>query len=164
MSERTRPVEDGDEWATLTSMLDFLRATVVMKVEDLTDEQAFAAPVPPSTLTLAGLVKHLSATERFWFSIDFAGLDLVWPYPEGDPKGGFPIEEGDTLAAIVAEYERECEASRAAVAGADLDDPARGPDMTFNLRYAFTHMIEETARHCGHLDLLREVTDGRTGQ
>ena len=68
------------------------------------------------------------------------------------------------LAAIVAEYERECEASRAAVAGADLDDPARGPDMTFNLRYAFTHMIEETARHCGHLDLLREVTDGRTGQ
>ena len=93
MSERSRPVEDGDELTTLTSMLDFLRATVTTKVEDLSDEQAFAAPGPPSTPTLAGLVKHLSATERFWFSIDFAGLDLVWPYPEGDPKGGFPIEE-----------------------------------------------------------------------
>jgi hypothetical protein len=164
MSERTRPVEDGDEWTTLTSMLDFLRATVVMKVEDLTDEQAFATPVPPSTLTLAGLVKHLSGTERFWFSIDFAGLDLSWPWPEEDPHGGFPIREGDTLAAIVAEYQEECERSRAAIAGAHLDDMAKGADMDFHLRYALTHMIEETARHCGHLDLMREVTDGRTGQ
>ena len=164
MSDRTRPVEDGDEWATLTEMLDFLRATVVMKVEGLTDEQAFATPVPPSTLTLAGLVKHLSATERFWFSIDFAGLDVPWPYPDDDPHGNFPIEEGDTLAALVDEYERECERSGAAIAGADLDDKALGEGMTFNLRYALTHMIEETARHCGHLDLLREVTDGRTGQ
>ena len=114
MSERTRPVEDGDEWTTLTSMLDFLRATVVMKVEGLTDEQAFATPVPPSTLTLAGLVKHLSGTERFWFSIDFAGHDLPWPWPEDDPHGGFPLEEGDTLAALVDEYEQECERSRAA--------------------------------------------------
>ena len=66
--------------------------------------------------------------------------------------------------AIVDEYERECERSRAAIAGADLGDMAKGADMTFNLRYALAHMIEETARHCGHLDLLRETTDGRTGQ
>ena len=164
MNERKRPVEDGVEWATLTEMLDFLRATVLMKVEDLTDAQAFATPVPPSTLTPAGLVKHLSGTERFWFSIDFAGHDLTWPWPEEDPHGGFPIEEGDTLAAIVAEYEQECERSRGAIAGAKLDDMARGADMDFHLRYALTHMIEETARHCGHLDLMREVTDGRTGQ
>jgi hypothetical protein len=164
MVERTRPVEDADEWTTLTSMLDFLRATVVMKVEDLSHEQAAATPVPPSTLTLAGVVKHLSATERFWFSIDFAGLDIAWPYPDGDPSGNFPLEEGDTLDAIVEEYARECERSRAAIVGAGLDDKAKGKDMDFNLRYAFVHMIEETARHCGHLDLLREVTDGRTGQ
>ncbi|MEO6512021.1 MAG: DinB family protein [Nocardioides sp.] len=164
MVERTRPVDDADEPTTLSSMLDFLRATVVMKVEDLSDEQAYATPVPPSTLTLAGVVKHLSATERFWFSIDFAGLDLPWPYPDGDPSGNFPLEEGDTLDALVEDYQRECARSRASVAGAGLDDMATGVDMTFNLRYAFTHMIEETARHCGHLDLLREVTDGRTGQ
>src|SRR5690242_13169864 len=145
-------------------MLDFLRATVVMKVEDLSEEQARASPVPPSTLTLAGVVRHLAATERFWFSIDFAGLDLPYPYPDGDPSGGFPLEEGETLASIVEDYQRECERSRAAVAGASLDDRAKGEGMDFNLRYAFTHMIEETARHCGHLDLLRETTDGRTGQ
>ena len=164
MSERTRPVEDGDEWTTLTSMLDFLRATVVMKVDGLTDEQAFATPVPPSTLTLAGQVKHLSGTERFWFSIDFAGHDLTWPWPEDDPHGGFPIEEGDTLAALVDAYEQECARSRAAIVGAQLDDRAKSPDLSFRLRFALTHMIQETARHCGHLDLMREVTDGRTGQ
>ena len=164
MSERTRPVEDGDEWTTLTSMLDFLRATVVMKVDGLTDEQAFATPVPPSTLTLAGLVKHLSGTERFWFSIDSAGHDLTWPWPEDDPHGGFPIEEGDSLAALVDAYEQECARSRAAIVGARLDDRAKSPDLSFTLRFALTHMIQETARHCGHLDLMREVTDGRTGQ
>src|SRR3954471_19558237 len=126
MSERTRPVEDGDEWTTLTSMLDFLRATVLMKVEDLTDEQAFATPVPPSTLTLAGVVKHLSATERFWFSIDFAGLDVTWPFTDDDPHGNFRLEAGDTMAAIRDEYVLECERSRAAIAGAGLDDVAKG--------------------------------------
>ncbi len=164
MVERTRPVEDADEWTTLTSMLDFLRATAVMKAEELTDEQASATPVPPSTLTLAGVVKHLSATERFWFSIDFAGLDVPWPFTDDDPHGNFRLEDGDTIAGIVEEYQRECARSRAAIAGAHLDDKAKGEDMDFNLRYALVHMIEETARHCGHLDLLREVTDGRTGQ
>jgi Protein of unknown function (DUF664) len=164
MTERKRPVEDGDEWATLTQMLDFLRATAVLKAEGLTDEQAFATPVPPSTLTPAGVVKHLSATERFWFSIDFAGLDVPWPYPDEDPHGNFRYEEGDTLAAIVEEYVAECGRSRVAIEGADLDALAKGEGMTFNLRYALVHMIEETARHCGHLDLLRESTDGRTGQ
>jgi hypothetical protein len=99
-----------------------------------------------------------------WFSIDFAGLDVPWPYPDDDPHGNFRLEEGDTLEAVVEEYQRECERSRAAIAGAGLDDKAKGKDMDFNLRYALVHMIEETARHCGHLDLLREVTDGRTGQ
>jgi hypothetical protein len=162
--ERRRPPEDGPETDMLRGMLDFFRATVVNKVAGLDDQQAFAAPVPPSTLTPAGLVKHLSGTERFWFSIDFAGLDVRWPWPDDDPHGGFALEEGDTLASIVEEYLRECERSRAAIGGASLDDRARGADMSFTLRYALVHMIEETARHCGHLDLLREVTDGQTGQ
>lgn len=164
MVERTRPVEDADEWTTLTSMLDFLRATAVMKAEGLSDQQAWATPVPPSTLTPAGVVKHLSATERFWFSIDFAGLDVPWPYPDEDPHGNFRRDEGDTIAGVLEEYQLECERSRAAIVGAALDDKAKGEGMDFNLRYALVHMIEETARHCGHLDLLRETTDGETGQ
>ena len=162
--ERSRPLQQGTEREILESMLDFYRATVGLKVGGLTDEQAFTTSVPPSTLTPATVVKHLAGTERFWFSIDFAGLDVPWPWPDDDRHGNFRIEEGDTLASIVTEYVAECERSRRASAGAALDDPARGAEGDFPLRYALVHMIQETARHCGHLDLLREATDGVTGQ
>ena len=161
--ERINPIKDGTELQTLTSVLDFLRATAVNKVAGLTDAQAFSAAVPPSTLTPATVVKHLAGTERFWFSIDFANLDVTWPWPDDDLHGNFRIEPGDTLAAIVDGYIEECEKSRRAIADADLDDSARGEDMDFTLRFAMIHMIEETARHCGHLDLLREATDGSVG-
>jgi len=147
----------------LESMLDFYRATVVNKVAGLTDEQAFTAVVSPSSLTPATVVKHLAGTERFWFSIDFANLDVIWLWPEDDLHGNFRIEPGDTLAGIVADYVEECASSRRAITDADLDDSARGEDLDFTLRFALLHMIEETARHCGHLDLLREVTDGTVG-
>jgi hypothetical protein len=160
---RTRPLAIGSERAMLESMLDFYRATVVTKVAGLSDDQAFTAAVPPSTLTPATVVKHLAGTERFWFSIDFANLDVSWPWADDDLHGNFRIEPGDTLATIVADYVEECASSRRAIAEADLDDPARGENMDFTLRFAMIHMIEETARHCGHLDLLREVTDGTVG-
>ncbi len=147
----------------LESMLDFYRATVVNKVAGLTDAQAFTAAVSPSTLTPATVVKHLTGTERFWFSIDFANLDLTWPWTDDDLHGNFRIEPGDTLARLVADYVDECARSRRAVADSHLDDAARGEDMDFTLRYAMIHMIQETARHCGHLDLLRETTDGAVG-
>ena len=147
----------------LESMLDFYRATVVNKVAGLTDSQAFTAAVPPSTLTSATVVKHLSGTERFWFSIDFANLDVTWPWTDDDLHGNFQIEPGDTLTTIVADYLEECARSRRAVAESHLDDVARGEAMDFTLRYAMIHIIQETARHCGHLDLLREATDGSVG-
>jgi Protein of unknown function (DUF664) len=138
---------------------------VVNKVAGLTDVQAFRTPVPPSTLTAASVVKHLAGVERFWFSIDFAAAsDVPWPWTDEDPHGNFVLGQDDTLARIVAEYVAECERSRRAIEGADLDELARGEDMKFTLRYALVHMIEETARHCGHLDLIRESIDGLTGQ
>lgn len=161
--DRVLPLQRGPERAMLESMLDFYRATVVNKVAGLSDAQAFTATVPPSVLTPATVVKHLAGTERFWFSIDFAALDVSWPWPDDDVHGNFRIEPGDTLAAIVADYVEECARSRRAVAAAELDDPARGEGMDFTLRYALVHMVQETARHCGHLDLLREVTDGVVG-
>jgi hypothetical protein len=161
--ERSHPIQQGSERAMLESMLDFYRATVVNKVAGLTDQQAFAAAVLPSALTPATVVKHLTGTERFWFSIDFAALDVAWPWTDDDLHGNFRVEPGDTLAGIVAEYVEECARSRRAVADSDLDDDARGEDMAFTLRYAMIHMIQETARHCGHLDLLRETTDGVVG-
>ena len=93
------------------------------------------------------------------FSIDFAGADLPHPWPDDDMHGAFAIEDGDTLPGLVAAYVAECERSRAAIDGAGLDDLARGKDMHFSLRFALLHMIEETSRHCGHLDLLREHID-----
>lgn len=163
--ERRRPPESAGEVDTLVGMLDFLRDTAVVKVAGLTDEQARTATVPPSALTPAGVVKHLAATERWWFSLDFAAADLPEPWAEDDPEpGNFVVGPEETLAAIVTDYQEECARSRAVIASAALDDPARGKDMHFNLRYAVVHMIEETARHCGHLDLLREAIDGATGQ
>jgi hypothetical protein len=147
----------------LESMLDFYRATVVNKVAGLTDAQAATATVSPSTLTATTVVKHLAGTERFWFSIDFAGLDVPWPWTDDDLHSNFRTEPGDTLAAVVADYVEECGRSRRSVADAELDDRARGEGMEFTLRYAMIHMIQETARHCGHLDLLREATDGTVG-
>ena len=163
--ERVRPGQHLDERGTLTEHLEWLRATVVHKVSGLSDGQAFSRPVPASELTPAGLVKHLTGTERWWFSIDFADADVPHPWPDGDPGGGFPIEPGDTLTALVAAYRAECGRSRRVVAAAQLDDASRGALVPpFTLRFALTHMIEETARHCGHLDLLRESIDGARGQ
>ena len=96
----------------LESMRDCYRATVVNKVAGLTDDQVFTAAVPPSTLTPATVVKHLTGTERFWFSIDFAALDVQWPWTDDDLHGNFRIESGDTLTAIVEDYLQECERSR----------------------------------------------------
>jgi hypothetical protein len=162
---RVRPGQQQDERGTLTSHLDWLRATVVHKVSGLTDEQARSRPVPASDLTPAGLVRHLTGTERWWFSIDFADADVAHPWPDGSAGGGFGLEPGDTLATLVAAYQDECRRSRTVVAAAGLDDVARGVLVPpFTLRFALTHMIEETARHCGHLDLLRESIDGARGQ
>jgi uncharacterized protein DUF664 len=138
--------------------------TVVNKVAGLVDEQAMRAALPSSALTPAGVVKHLTGVERFWFSIDFAGADLPWPWTEDDQHGNFAMHDGDDLASIVQDYVAECDRSRAVAAAAALDDRARGQGMEFTLRYALAHMIEETSRHCGHLDLLRESIDGATGE
>jgi hypothetical protein len=161
--KRAERVEDGTELATLNSTLDFLRDTVVLKVTGLSDDEAASRPVPASALTPAGVVKHLTGVERFWFSIDFAGLDMPHPWPDDDRHGAFALAPGDTVAGLVAAYQAECALSRQAIAGADLGARARGEGMDFVLRYALTHMIEETARHCGHLDLLRESIDGDRG-
>lgn len=159
---RVRPPEDAGERETLTALLDYLRATVVTKVAGLSDADASSPPVPASALTPAGLVQHLTGVERYWFSIDFAGLDVPAPWTDDEP-GGFRTAPGESLDRLVAEYRAECARSDAAVADAALDDRARADGCTFTLRYALVHMIEETARHCGHLDLLRESIDGVTG-
>jgi hypothetical protein len=163
-TERVPPPRRGSEREILAGTLDYLRTAIVRKAEGLSEQQARLAAVPPSTMTAAGLVKHLTGTERFWFSIDFAGLDLSHPWPDDDPHGAWALADADTLPDLIEAYRVECARSDASVAGYDLDDTARGEGMDFQLRYAYAHMIQETARHAGHLDLLREVIDGTRGQ
>jgi uncharacterized damage-inducible protein DinB len=150
----------------LSAFLDRYRETILWKLNGLTKEQASARLVP-SVTTLLGIVKHLAYVERWWFQMNFAGDPVGFPWPKDEPDEDidFRVTETDTIESIGALYQQEIARSREIVAGASLDDlgknEERGPR---SLRWIMVHMIEETARHAGHADILRELTDGAIGQ
>jgi catechol 2,3-dioxygenase-like lactoylglutathione lyase family enzyme len=158
-----------DELTGLVEMLDWYRVGVEAKVAGLDDHLATARPLPSPT-SIAGLVKHLALVEDSWFHIRFAGLPEPADWAEADfdvdPDWEFHTALDEPLADQVTRYRAACERSRAAIVGHDLDDRAVAPGRggPFNLRFALTHMLEETARHLGHLDVLRELLDGATGE
>ena len=165
--DRARPDRIADEWTSLEQWLDFHRATLLMKCTGLTAEQLKLRAVPPSRLSLLGLVRHMVEVEQWWFGMHAAQQDLVFPY---DPDSvGLDFEEVETADAAgnLEDFVRECAASRTAAEGKSLDDvvPSRGdhPERTRDIRWIYVHMIEEYARHNGHADLLREAIDGSTG-
>ncbi|MGH8897997.1 MAG: DinB family protein [Egibacteraceae bacterium] len=165
---RTRPIRRGDERETLCAFLDFQRQTLLMKVAGLSDNEARQQLLLTPT-SLMGLVRHLSEVERWWFRITFAGEPIRLRYCDDEnPERDWYVEPGDTLADAVTAYEEECEAARAVVAAApSLDELAqaaiRHDEPNYSLRWILVHMIEETARHNGHADILRELTDGEIG-
>jgi uncharacterized damage-inducible protein DinB len=164
--KRPEPPLTGDERTQLNGFLDFLRATVVWKCSGLTDEQARQRLVPSELTTIAGLLGHLTLVEQYWFAVVLDGQEDVWKEAlEVDPDAEFRVAMQTPIDQLIAAYEAECERSRKVVARMGLDDkvPFRG-DREVNLRFVVTHMIEETGRHAGHLDLLRELTDGLTGE
>jgi uncharacterized damage-inducible protein DinB len=154
----------GPEKPTLVAFLDFQREQVIAKVEDL-DREAATRQLVPSMTTLASLVKHLTDVERWWFRIVLTGEDVAMISTRDDPDADWRVEPEDTVAGLVAAYRAEIERANAIVADADLDDLAvretRGDHVS--LRWIMVHMIEETARHAGHADILREQIDGATG-
>ncbi len=166
-TDRAEPSLVADEPTSLQQWLDFHRATLLTKCAGLTAEQLKLRAVPPSRLSLLGLVRHMVEVERWWFRMHAAGENIAFVY---DPDGlGLDFEEIDDAdaAADLATFERECEMSRAAVAGHSLEEvvASRGdhPERVRDIRWIFVHMIEEYARHNGHADLLREAIDGVTG-
>lgn len=151
-----------DEW------VDFHRATLLMKCEGLTPEQLKTRSVEPSTLTLLGLVRHMSDVERGWFRRHAAGEDVEFHYSaDAEPDADFLDLDSADASADLAHFVRECQLSREATALLDLDEivASRGhhPERTRNVRWIYLHMIEEYARHNGHADFLRERIDGVTG-
>ena len=121
----------------------------------------------PSGLSPLGIVKHLTLVERDWFRAQFAGEAVELPEVGDDNAPTFLVEPGDTVDGVLAEYRVENEHTRRVVAATPSLDAlsARETDMRgfVSLRWVLVHMIEETARHAGHLDIIRELIDGRTG-
>jgi uncharacterized damage-inducible protein DinB len=168
MDPRVDPQPSADERITLTEFLDWYRQTMAVKVDGLTDDEARVKLVGSDT-NLLGLIRHLTDVERNWFRRRFRGEDVAPQYySETDIDGDFRVGPADTIAETIAAYEAECEISRTITADtASLDDlsavPIRDYDAPVSMRWILVHMIEETARHAGHADIIRELIDGVTG-
>ncbi len=162
---RTEAPLVGGEREQLNGFLDFLRGTVVVKAAGLTDEQA-RRPLVASRLTAIGpLLSHLRWVENYWFGIVLNGQQDVWAEEmKADRDIDFRVGLDLPLSRLIADYEAECAASREIAARLDLDATGDHRGEPVNLRWVLVHMVEETARHAGHLDLLRENVDGATGE
>jgi hypothetical protein len=162
---RPEPPRVAGEREQLAGFLDFLRSAVVLKAEGLTDEQARRALVPSRLTTVAGLVAHLTYVEQYWFGVLFDGKTDEWRDRfAADPDAEFTAGMSTPLTEVIANYTTECARSRAVAAKLDLDATATHKGEPVNFRWVLIHMIEETGRHAGHLDLLRELLDGSTGE
>jgi hypothetical protein len=150
----------GSERDLLQTFIDQERDVVLWKLDGLTDDQ-LRQPVGPSQLYLLGIVKHLAAAERYWlcelFGLPSEPVSLA-------ASDDLQIHPDDTTASVLAYYARARVASDAAVATVDLDTTARTWNHdTVSFRWAVLHIIEETARHAGHIDTIRQHLDGTTG-
>jgi uncharacterized damage-inducible protein DinB len=157
----------ADERTQLAGWLDLQRAIVHWKCEGLTEVDAHRSVLPTSPLmTMAGVVSHLRWAEHTWFEVLFLGRPAVGPQFDEDPEDADMIAEGIPLAQLLAEYERQCAVSNEIVAAHPLDEVGKHPDFrsaAATLRWMLIHMVEETARHVGHLDTIRELLDGKKG-
>jgi uncharacterized damage-inducible protein DinB len=165
---RVEPSRLSDEKQALDEWVDYHRATLLMKCEGLSSEQLKAKSVEPSSLTLLGLVRHMSEVERGWFRRHAAQEDIEYHYcTDEEPDADLLNVESADASADLAHFVDECQRAREATANRSLEEvvPSRGHhgDRTRNIRWIYLHMIEEYARHNGHADFLRERIDGVTG-
>jgi len=150
-----------DERELLDGFLDWFRGCALARVQGL-DLEGATRVATPSGLTLLGIVKHLTWVEEGWFGRHLHGDDLELT----DNATSFVLTPSDTVASVIAAYEVAIEESRRIAAATSLDERARIPHDLFGpvtLRWILVHLIEETAAHKGHMDILRELTDGETG-
>jgi hypothetical protein len=153
---------DG-ELATLQAYLSNYRLTLLMKCDGLDPDQLARRSVPPSTLSLLGLVRHLAEAERDWRGWILPGEPPPSLYGTHDAAFDGAVAEQPVVDAAYADLAREQAATDAALA-AHADLGVRLGKHSIAVRDVLVHRIEEYARHCGHADLLRECIDGRTGQ
>ncbi len=157
----------ADERTTLDTFLDYYRDAIKAKVRGLSEEDVRRRLVPSMT-TLSGLIKHLCRVEASWFQHRLAQVSAEdLPLLQGwidDPERDFRVAPDETLEALITQYDEQCTSSREAAARFDLDHVVPHPALgEVSARWIYVHMIEETARHVGHADILREQLDGTTG-
>ena len=154
------------ERETLEGSLDWYRAVVERKVDGLALEDAKRATTPTGMSAL-GVLKHLGWVERGWFRETFAGEDVEAIDVDGDNTPEFAIGDDDTVESVIGFYRAEVEESRRVSRDAPALDVLSAKETLYRgrvtLRWIMVHMLEETARHAGHLDLIRENIDGQVG-
>ena len=164
MSTATQPTPyRADEKTTLHAALQSHRDVMVWKLEGLTDEQV-RRPMVPSGTNLVGLVKHLANAEYGWFCETFGRPTEPLTDISRDPEADMSAGDGEATDDIVAFYRRAWAAADAAILELPLDATGTAyTGRTVSLRWVLVHMIEDTVRHAGHADILRELIDGGTG-
>jgi uncharacterized damage-inducible protein DinB len=150
------------EKAALADVLDTYRKIVVWKLAGLSRDDAIKPMVPTGT-SLLGIVKHLAYVERWWFQAVLAKSEVDFPSTDNDPDADWRIEDDETVSGIIDLYEQECAVSRGVLEEVSLEADYPLHDRTHSAREIILHMIEELARHVGHMDILRELVDGVTG-
>ena len=164
---RIRPPFVADERTQLVGWLDMQRAIVHWKCEGLSDLDAHRSVLPASPLmTMAGIVSHLRWMENTWFEVLFLGRPAQGPQFEEATEDAEMMVEGIPLAQLLEEYDQQCAVSNEIIAAHSLDEVGRHPDFgsaAASLRWMLIHVVEETARHAGHLDAVRELLDGEKG-
>lgn len=157
---------EADERTTLTAFLDWQREVLAQKCAGLSPDQLRRRAVPPSTLSLLGLVRHMADVERVWFRVrvDREELDALYS-SEADPDGEFDNVDTADVDEAFRTWRGECERSRQVVAARDLEETGVNPTngRVMSVRWTLVHMIEEYSRHNGHADLLRQCIDGAVG-
>ena len=167
--ERSEPPTIADERSSLEAWVDYHRATLLRKCAGLTGSDLTARPLPPSGLSLLGLVRHMTEVERWWFRRVADSQELDYVYCDDEARAEADFDETDPAAAEadLARFETEVAAARAAGGRHQLDEVVANPtnpERTKNVRWIYIHMIEEYARHNGHADLIREKIDGVIGE
>jgi uncharacterized damage-inducible protein DinB len=164
---RIDPPQTGSERATLTTFLDWQRETLAVKCAGLSDDQLRLQSMPPSTLSLLGLVRHMAEVERSWLRRCIGGEDVGLVYSDSwDFQASYDARGADVGEAF-ANWRSEMARAReieAAAPSVDFVGYRKDRDEHFSLRWVLVHLIEEYARHNGHADFLREAIDGQTGE
>ena len=166
MEERYGTPVAGSEKEVLAGFLDHYRRTLLDICEGLSEEQ-LRRPMVPSGTSLLAIVKHLAYTERGWFQENVANEPFDYPFDTTlDPDADWILEPDETSEAIFRVYRESCDRSRKVLKAASLDDLVEGIKRSadYNVRWVLLHVLEETARHVGHADIIRELLDGQTGR